>query len=137
MFAFHRNPSALWTRLIATPALLALLLGQTLAALHVASSEHAVCPDHGEAVEAPAACHAPSDAEEAGSASDPAEHDEQAHHTCAVLHAWSLGATTEVASEHSPPRIAPAPSPSPPALGSRPARIAPWRIAPKNSPPSA
>lgn len=137
MFRLLRIPRSPWARLLVAPALVALLLGQTVATLHMATAIHVVCPEHGEAVEATAACDLPAVPEHGDHPTEPAGHEPHGHHACAVLHAWSLGGPPAMAPEQTPLSLEAPPAPSAPALPSRPALIAPWRIAPKNSPPSA
>lgn len=132
MLRLPRFPRTGWTPLLSALALLALLLGQGVSVLHMATASHVVCAEHGEAIEA----HDEASAE-AGHHGDRHAPGHHAHHECAVLHAWSIAGTPEFAADLFALVLEAPPARLPAVLASRPADIALWRIAPKHSPPHA
>lgn len=127
LFPHTRRP-----RLLSVFVLLALLFGQGVSTLHIATSRHGVCAANGEAIErqdeasAEAGQHGREDAPSHG-----------AHHECVVLHAWSIVGTPAFSTGPSTIVLDAPAEQLPSLLASQPAGIALLRVAPKNSPPNA
>lgn len=142
----HTPRRSRWSLVLAA---LLVLPGQVGAFLHLATTQHVVCPDHGEAAERSAACidgdaglHA-SEGADASGASDPtgsapgSSHAPHRDHHCVALQLWSQALRSADVPVLETLADLMSTEANAPAFAVRSPRLAAWRVAPKHSPPAA